>query len=60
MASMMQNSNFSASTRPQLSRRTTYLGHSSVVCTYWYIEAIPELLELATEFQRTSIQGGRQ
>jgi hypothetical protein len=30
------------------------------LCTYWYIEAIPELLELATEFQRTSIQGGRQ
>jgi integrase len=29
----------------------TYLGHSSVECTYWYIEAVPELLELATDFQ---------
>ena len=44
----------------QMPKLATYLGHSSVVCTYWYIEAIPELLELATEFQRTSIQGGRQ
>jgi len=38
----------------------TYLGHSSVACTYWYIEAVPELLELATEFQLTSVRGGRQ
>jgi integrase len=43
----------------QMPKLATYLGHSSVVCTYWYIEAIPELLELATEFQLTSIQGGR-
>jgi hypothetical protein len=37
---------------------TNYLGHSSVACTYWYIEAVPELLELATEFQLTATQGG--
>lgn len=42
---------------PKLS---TYLGHSSVGCTYWYIEAVPELLELATQCQLTSGQGGRQ
>ncbi len=30
-------------------RLTTYLGHASTVSTYWYIQAIPELLALATE-----------
>lgn len=28
---------------------STYLGHVDVAHTYWYIEAIPELLQLATE-----------
>jgi hypothetical protein len=27
---------------------TTYLGHTSPHNTYWYIEAVPELLELAS------------
>jgi outer membrane phospholipase A len=27
----------------------TYVGHGEVGLTYWYIEAIPELLTLATE-----------
>jgi len=44
----------------QMPKLATYLGHSSVACTYWYIEAVPELLELATEFQLTSDQGGRK
>jgi integrase len=44
----------------QIPKLATYLGHSSVACTYWYIEAVPELLELATEFQLTSDQGGRK
>jgi integrase len=44
----------------QMPKLTTYWGHSSVACTYWYIEAIPELLELATEFQLAATQGGRQ
>jgi len=43
----------------QMPKLATYLGHSSVGCTYWYIQAVPELLELATEFQLTSKQGGR-
>jgi integrase len=30
-------------------RLSTYLGHVSVVETYWYIQAVPELLQLATE-----------
>ena len=28
---------------------TTYLGHSEPAHTYWYIEAVPELLELASK-----------
>src|SRR5208283_1276480 len=43
----------------QMPKLATYLGHSSVGCTYWYIQAVPELLQLATEFQLTSKQGGR-
>ena len=31
---------------PQLA---TYLGHVHVNQTYWYLEAVPELLELATQ-----------
>lgn len=42
----------------QLPKLATYLGHSSVACTYWYIQAVPELLALATEFQLKSSQGG--
>jgi integrase len=41
----------------QMPKLATYLGHSSVECTYWYIEAVPELLELATEFQLASGKG---
>lgn len=44
----------------QMPKLSTYLGHSSVGCTYWYIEAVPELLQLATEFQLTLSQGGRE
>ena len=31
----------------EMIRLTTYLGHSSPSGTYWYLEAIPELLDLA-------------
>jgi integrase/recombinase XerD len=33
----------------ELPKLTTYLGHAHVNDTYWYIEAVPELLELATQ-----------
>jgi integrase len=36
----------------------TYLGHGRVQDTYWYIEAIPELLQFATEHQATRAAGG--
>ena len=42
----------------QMPKLAAYLGHSSVGCTYSYIEAVPELLELATEFERSTRQGG--
>jgi integrase len=33
-----------------------YLGHGSVVATYWYIQAVPELLQLAME--RSAVRVG--
>jgi integrase len=39
-------------------RLSTYLGHTSSVETYWYIQAVPELLRLATERQKFSVRGG--
>jgi integrase len=39
-------------------RLATYLGHVSTVETYWYIEAVPELLRLATERMETTARGG--
>ncbi|WP_420607413.1 tyrosine-type recombinase/integrase [Novosphingopyxis sp.] len=32
----------------EMLKLTTYLGHSSPSNTYWYLEAVPELLELAS------------
>ena len=37
---------------------STYLGHSEPAHTYWYIEAVPELLELASKrAARASAEG---
>lgn len=40
--------------RPDVSRElpklAAYLGHVNVGLTYWYIEAVPELLELAAAY----------
>jgi integrase/recombinase XerD len=33
----------------EMPKLSTYLGHVNVRHTYWYIEAVPELLQLATE-----------
>jgi integrase len=33
----------------ELPKLTTYLGHVHVNHTYWYLEAVPELLQLATD-----------
>lgn len=33
----------------EMLKLTTYLGHTKPEMTYWYIEAVPELLELAAE-----------
>ncbi len=41
----------------ELPKLTTYLGHVDVGHTYWYIEAVPELLQLATE-NLTGRRGG--
>lgn len=41
----------------EMIRLTTYLGHRNPANTYWYIEAIPELLELASIRATTSLAG---
>jgi hypothetical protein len=33
----------------ELPKLATFLGHVHVADTYWYIEAVPELLHLASE-----------
>jgi integrase len=39
-------------------RLATYLGHACVAHTYWYIQAVPELLSLATERQEMAAYEG--
>lgn len=39
---------------------STYLGHTRPEYTYWYIEAIPELLQLASERAEQRYQGGKE
>jgi len=41
---------------PKLS---TYLGHGSVHSTYWYIQAVPELLQLAAQHSTACSKGAR-
>ena len=41
----------------EMPKLTTYLGHVSVANTYWYIEAVPELLRLAAEYS-CGLRGG--
>jgi hypothetical protein len=33
----------------EMSKLSTYIGHARPEDTYWYIEAVPELLQLASE-----------
>jgi integrase/recombinase XerD len=40
----------------EMLRLTIYLGHVSPANTYWYIEAVPELLELAAERSRSALE----
>lgn len=38
-------------------RLATYLGHGHITETYWYIQAVPELLQLATERLERAARG---
>ena len=44
----------------EMPKLATYLGHASVGCTYWYLEAVPELLEIAAELRLKLNRGGRR
>lgn len=43
----------------ELPKLATYLGHVNVALTYWYIEAVPELLELAAAYTGEHRSGER-
>ena len=40
----------------EMIKLTTYLGHTDPAHTYWYIEAVPELLELASQRLDVEVQ----
>jgi integrase len=44
----------------ELPKLSTYLGHSDVAHTYWYISAVPELLQLATKYLYGRRPGGEK
>jgi hypothetical protein len=37
---------------------STYLGHAKPELTYWYIEAVPELLQLASRRAERTLAAG--
>jgi integrase/recombinase XerD len=43
----------------EMIKLSTYLGHENPNHTYWYIEAVPELLQLASKRAERSLAGGR-
>lgn len=43
----------------ELPKLATYLGHVDVGLTYWYIEAVPELLQLAAQYLGKGRSGER-
>jgi len=43
----------------EMIKLSTYLGHSRPEHTYWYIEAVPELLELASKRSARAISRER-
>lgn len=39
---------------------STYLGHTEIGCSYWYLSAVPELMALAgAKFERFAMLGER-
>ena len=42
----------------QMPKLSTYLGHVTVANTYWYVQAVPELLGLAAEHRFVPATGG--
>jgi len=42
----------------EMIKLSTYLGHAMPESTYWYIEAVPELLRAALDRAERSINGG--
>lgn len=43
----------------EMMKLSTYLGHSKPELTYWYVEAVPELLQLASKRAERALAEGR-
>jgi integrase/recombinase XerD len=41
----------------EMLKLSTYLGHTKPELTYWYIEGVPELLQLACERAERNLSG---
>jgi hypothetical protein len=46
--------------RRELPKLSTYLGHVSPESTFWYLQAVPELLELAARDLDQLLQDGEE
>jgi integrase len=46
--------------RRELPKLSTYLGHVSPESTFWYLQAVPELLELAARDLDQLLEGGKE
>lgn len=42
----------------EIPKLATYLGHKDATSVYWYLQAVPDLLEIATERSRSTTEGG--
>jgi hypothetical protein len=38
---------------------STYLGHSKIECTYWYLDVTPDLMRKIADACENFIKGGR-
>jgi integrase/recombinase XerD len=46
--------------RRELPKLSTYLGHVAPESTFWYLQAVPELLELAARDLDELLEGGEE
>ena len=60
VATLVQWYRSGADVEREIPKLATYLGHTHPDNTYWYLQAVPELLQLATERCERMAKGGAQ